>query len=291
MNSCRHDAFVATTRICKIVADTLKVPMISNKTDAEMFADDYDIILLKTGVMLFCDFRERMLDMLEKAKKVIVLDNDYAFKIDSRVRKIIAGKTITWNSAESTSPNSLYINWNRVGWLPVKHFKHTHKGLFYYGSCRKDREEDFVKYMGSKKYPVLLSCDKRNMEQYSKIIPAKEVTFFARWSHPKHLTAFDHAMYIEDETSHTLFTSPAQRFYEYVSAGLAVIIDSKCETTFEKAGLPKFKQFMVSNSDEVAEIIKRDDGRKLAKKQMRTWDRDYIADLKYDIKNLWRVTI
>ena len=288
VNSCNHNAFVATTRICKAVSDALRIPMISNKYDAALHGDEFDIVFLKSGILLFCDFRDQLFSMLEKAGRVIVIDNDYAFKMDKRILSRIEGKMTTWNSADRAATGHKYINWNRVGWFPVEHFKHEKKGLFYYGACRKDRHADFKKYFGGTCYRTLLACDSRNQEMFQSILPVSDVEYFERWSHPKQLTAFDHAIYIEDATSHILFTSPAQRFYEYVSAGVAVIIDSACIATFQKAGIAKADQFAVNGAADVSKVLQRDAGRKLAAQQMRLWKRDYIGELKTDIKKLWK---
>jgi len=85
------------------------------------------------------------------------------------------------------------------------------------------------------------------------------------------LVAFGVTLYIEDDLSHRRFHSPANRFYEALSAGMAILVDNESAGTLRKAGYEIPTECIVSCGEDAMEKLKSQD---VIRKQQKKWQCD-----------------
>jgi hypothetical protein len=143
-----------------------------------------------------------------------------------------------------------------------------HKGLLYYGAYRPDRVIYFEKYMRQAPYPVTFSSFKGEKDfgvlcPQAKLMPA--------FRDPDAPSEWEMTVYIEDVTSHNLYCSPANRFYECLHMGLAQAVDEMATATLTQGGLPKVRNFQVSSKMELRCLLQ--DREEVRQEQQRLWRR------------------
>jgi hypothetical protein len=96
-------------------------------------------------------------------------------------------------------------------------------------------------------------------------------------------------LYIEDAHSHKVYTSPANRFYEMLSAGVPMLFDRSTLGTFQQAGYDT-AQFLpyapkLDDSNRV-ELVQRTlaNAAEVADTQQRLWARDYRDELETQLQ-------
>jgi hypothetical protein len=270
-----------TMRIAKYVHDRLKsmgcdVDFIYDPETAAFPATQrYDVVFVKYGMLAFSDHRAESIFMLNNARRVINLENDYSFVPDKRLR----APDEVWSTVEG---RTRYCNWNVLtrhgteGWDQQRGWQRPrNSGLIYYGAYRPDRVPYFEKYFRHAPYPVTISSF-RGEKNFGVLCPnAKLMSAFRDPDGPADWQA---TIYLEDRASHDLYCSPANRFYECVHMGLAQIVDESAVPTLRRAGIKPFpKDFVVNSKTELrASLQKWEDIRGL---QQRHWRRNYAADL------------
>jgi hypothetical protein len=108
------------------------------------------------------------------------------------------------------------------------------KDLFYYGAFRAQRVAAFDRYFTGPQVPVTISSTSKKFEAYV----GENVTLMGgidRGSFYYELGLHGLGLYIEDEKSHTEFHSPANRFYEMLSAGLPMVFQPECVEQLARA--------------------------------------------------------
>ena len=88
------------------------------------------------------------------------------------------------------------------------------------------------------------------------------------------------AIYIEDEKSHTNFHSPANRFYEMLSAGIPLFFDHLCTRMLSRAEIIVPNEWCVGNGTDLANKLKTTDLVEMRDEQQALWSKDYAYDLK-----------
>jgi hypothetical protein len=265
-----------TMRIAKYVASQIpEADFIYDVPTAARVSDvTFDVLFIKYGMLAFSDHRKDAIKIAANAKRVIDMQNDYSFAPDRRLRSADE----TWSTvAERTR----YCNWNVLtrhgteGWETPRSFRPVkHKGLLYYGAYRPDRVIYFEKYMRQAPYPVTFSSFKGEKDfgvlcPQAKLMPA--------FRDPDAPSEWEMTVYIEDVTSHNLYCSPANRFYECLHMGLAQAVDEMATATLTQGGLPKVRNFQVSSKMELRCLLQ--DREEVRQEQQRLWRRDYAADL------------
>jgi hypothetical protein len=270
------NSIVASNRIATYIADKLKCDLIDRKSAIRSL--NYDRIWIVNGVPVFCGFIEEAKYLIQKCPQLVWVGNDYAIPVWSPVRK----KDYIIVSAYEKSPRSkinkpfLMVNWNQLTYTPVANDPWRISGLSYYGAYREDREFYFQKYFATDKYPVWVNPSK-DAEPFRAINP-----HIKTWSCSNlisSLGSFQSTLYIEDQRSHDLYCSPANRFYEALSAGTLVLFDKSCINTFRRAGIP-IARYLVDGPDSYAEKLARHD--ELRELQRQELVRDYRAQLDFE---------
>lgn len=276
---------MASARIAGFLARLFQVPYAWDRPSliaATGAGQEYEAVIIVNGVMAFSDCRQELYDLCTSVGQVIWVQNDYALDIPTEIRPYVV---VIWSSMSEnqTKVHPLeyqYINWNQLTYDPsiraARRSIKTVPGLCYYGAYREDRVKYFDRYFDTNAYQVLLCVASVQKQQ----------VFQARYPHArlmdmKHtgqLVAFEHGLYIEDEFSHNHYCSPANRFYEMLSAGVCQWFDHSCIHTFETVGLD-IVDYVVEGPADLAKRMNAKDWHMLATVQSQRWDRDFRGEL------------
>jgi hypothetical protein len=275
-------------RIAKFVAEQTNAPLIHDPGSANFFKDTrFDVLFVKYGMLKFSNHREEALRIHERAYRVVNMENDYTFVPDKRFRKADE----TWSTVEK---RTRYVNWNVLTRWPPELWsvpwpmqEPTRPGVLYYGAHREGRQKYFKLYFGQPSlYPVTISTY-RGRKAFEATC-GNGLTFVGPMSDPAAPADWLMTIYAEDEASHSLYCSPANRFYECVQCGLAQAIDAKAVNTLLRAGVKNADKFAVCDQSDVLRLML--DWRKVRDAQRRLWHRDYMQELKSQFWNAVRAS-
>jgi hypothetical protein len=255
---------IPSTRIARHVSEKLDLPIFwMNEAIAEQ--RDLDLLIIINGAYAFCKVLPQLAEAIRTTKRLVWIQNDYTIippkhvgVAESPFRKAFLERraaglpdTDFWSTCEPhcrLTPLSRYVNWNALAWEPIpemvaKQRREKADGdLYYYGSYRASRERYFKRYFGAPAVPTTVSSPSNRRGEPNE----KFVKNFPKVTHvPKvetdlieELSRHGAGLYIEDKDSHATYHSPANRFYEMVSAGLPVIFQTETVAMFQrKAGM------------------------------------------------------
>jgi hypothetical protein len=265
-----------TMRIAKYVAEQLgdRADFIFDVPTAQAAAKSYDVVFVKYGMLAFSDHRKEAIAILNSAKKVVNLENDYSFVPDKRLR----APDEVWSTV---ADRTRYCNWNVLtrhgtnGWEKPSSFRPvTNMGLLYYGAYRPGRLTYFDRYFRHAPYPVTVSSF-RGEKDFGLI--DHRIALRSAFRDPDEPSEWEMTIYIEDIASHNLYCSPANRFYECLHMGLAQAIDELAVATLKQGGIDKARKFQVKNKMELRALI--GNWEQVRDYQQSLWRRDFAADL------------
>ncbi len=279
VNSATYGSLSPTMRIARFAAETMGIPLIHNAESAEAFQHDaFDTLFVKYGVLKFSQHRDAAVSLCNRARRIVSLENDYLMHLDKRLRE----PDLRWGTVQ---PCDQYINWNMVSWEHgLKPQDVKIKGIYYHGAYRTGREKYFERYFSNAPYQVTVSSF-RGGEKF-RALSDKIITLPG--SSTKMLLQLQHAqmaLYIEDEYSHTHYTSPATRFYECLHRGTPMIFDVSCINTFEQAGYD-ILPYVVRNQKEAKAMLKRSE--EIRFNQRAVWYRNYLTELRKQVQRAAR---
>lgn len=257
---CSDGSIVASNNIAKFLAAHFGCALIDSKESCSQ--EEYDELFVVNGPLAFCSFREEAQAVCALAKKIIWVGNDYMIKMPPFIKKSDPYVFAAYED-KSDNPKHSIVNWNQLTYFddfksgPPEYF-----GLAYYGAYRSGREKYFKKYLNSDEYQVFVSASARAKPQFASL--GKNIKFWNGSNLIPALSRFSHTIYIEDEKSHSLYCSPANRFYECLSSGVAILFDESTIGTFERAGID-VKPWVVRSQNDVKNAIKS--GLNIAKEQ------------------------
>lgn len=281
---------IASVRIARFIAKTLRVPLLY---DEQVKRERWDVLILVNGAFSFCSHRDDVAVAVRRAKRIIWVQNDYAIyapiadgNAESTFRKAFVLRrdkglpdmdhwTTIKVKAEMTKA-SCYINWNALTALlePLDCAKSA-DDLFYYGAFRNYRARTFDRYLKPKKLPITISSSsKKFAERYPH---AEILAGIARTEFYTELNSHGLGLYIEDPRSHREFHSPANRFYEMLSAGLPMVFEPDAATMLLKAGY-NIDDYIVETQRDARRFLKH--RRSLQSQQRRDWWDDFQSRLK-----------
>lgn len=251
------------------------------------YAENLDVLFIVNSPFGFCDWREEALEVCKKAECIIWVQNDYAIKPPSQFKSHDIKIFKCLSTCEG--PGNVYMDWNKLTFdLSLTKFRskkaHQIYGLFYYGAYRENRESSFKKYFNQTLYPPLISTTPKSRQKFMDINSHRNSRYFDPFTSLSQITMFQTSIYIEDDGSHGKMHSLANRFYEMLSAGLAICIDKDSEFIFKHYNIPRYAEFLVNDFWNVNDIVKQD-WRKWASLQRELWVRDYTAELRHDLNS------
>jgi len=267
---------LASARVARFIATELGLEIIDNANKA----DKYETLIVVNSPFAFCTWRETAKELIEKADRYIWVQNDYA--IDNPLKR---KPDEIWSII--VKEGTKYINWNSLMFKPnPKPLKKKYvDGLLYYGAYRKGRIKYFEKYLKDKPYNVYILSSKNGARQFFKLLRNK-AKYFPPISDPTLLEIFAATIYLEDEISHTMNMSPANRFYECLSSGIAMGIDPAAAHTLTKEGVKNVDKYLINDEKDVLNLI--ENYKNIAAEQYKLWAKDYRAELKQRLHELWQ---
>jgi hypothetical protein len=308
-------SIVASVNIARFVSTTLgDIPIC---WDGTVDDEPLDVLIIVGGAYAFSkgDTLERLGHTIETAGSVIWIQNDYsvippkdiagaespfrkAFR--NRYERTNAPSVSFWTTVEVMSkpgvspsghlcgPHSTYINWNVLAFNnhPLRPWDErvAADALLYYGSMRKDREKYFDRYFASPVVSTFFSCPtSKAAERYPFLTHETKIE-----SLMDYLSSFGLGLYLEDRKSHTEFHSPANRFYEMLSAGLPIVFQPECQRMMEKAGFDVSPFILWSPAEAVGMIERREE---ILTQQREEWLPKVITDraeLTIKLTEAWR---
>lgn len=255
-------SMVASVRIARFISEHFGIPIYTDERVAEQ---NLDLLIIVNGAYGFSKHLASLAEIVLRAKRVVWVQNDFTivppkndsngvspFRAAFRDREKIRGLPHMdfWTTCEdwqSFTPNSRYVNWNALTFdenyspkVITKRRQTAVNNLLYYGSYRagggkSSRERYFDRYFADPKVSTTISSPaKQFKEKYlsPKIqhMGAINLDFFNM------LGTAGLGLYIEDRMSHEKFHSPANRFYEMLSAGLPMVFQPEAQSMMRRAG-------------------------------------------------------
>jgi hypothetical protein len=273
VNTAKRDSIGPTIRIARFVADTLGIPLLHNADTASAVRKPVDVLFVKHGMLKFSSHRDEAMRIYAQARTVINLENDFTFKRDKRMAR---EDETNWSTVEGRDQ---YVNWNKLTWsndwsldaCPLQQAKTP--GLFYWGAYKDIRLSSFRRYMLGARYPIIVSTY-RGRKPFQELNPNIAVIGALR-GHG--LGQFQSTVYIEDDYSHRLYCSPANRFYEAVQAGLPIAIDSAAAPTLTRAGVVDVQGYVVTGTADMKQFMRHQ--QQLRHEQRNLWFKDYYKSV------------
>ena len=316
------NSMVASVRIGKYLQKQLKMEATWKADIGDM--TKLDNLVIVNGAYGFSKVLEPLSRAILGAKQIIWAQNDYTIvppstdgTAQSPFRKAFVTRkqrgdpgTIFWSTCHKWSQRSgsHYVNWNQLTFDPnydeaeiKKRRKRATKDLFYYGSFRSNtgmrqtkrgllpfvgkngRDKAFERYFAGPFVPTVVSSPaKQFAEKFPNITtinPIRSNFFETLGSHGL-------GLYIDDVKSTEEFHSPANRFYEMLSAGLPMVFQPESKTQLLKAGID-VTDFIVKDAFAVKERF--DDREAIGREQRKRWVGDdpgqYAKSLKSQLNS------
>jgi len=253
------NSMVASVRIARFLEQYLDAPLIWTKDIGDH--DKLDTLVIVNGAYGFSPCLSELARAILGARRVVWVQNDYTIippkdngDATSPFRKAFITRrergdvpVSFWSTCHKWSerPGSYYVNWNMLTFdenYDEKTIRNRRKSaghsLFYYGSFRdgsgkSSRVPLFDRYFREPKVPTVISSPvDKFANRYPKCAHLGAITenFYDA------LGTKGLGLYIEDRKSSEEFHSPANRFYEMLSAGLPMVFSPECGSMLRKAG-------------------------------------------------------
>lgn len=297
MTECKPGSTIAGARVARFISHTLGIPLVDT---AEKTKDigEIDRLIIVNGPMAFCDFLPELAELVHRTEEVIWVQQDYTIMppkpvsdAQSPFRKVFADRRIRptfWTTCcdNILLPRDRYINWNQLTYEQKPFRIATENSVLYYGAFREKRIKSFDRYFREPMYPLSVSTTTLRAKKFREI-GTGEVFIPPFNSVINEAGRFAAALYIEDEKSHGSFHSPANRFYEMLSAGVPMFFDSLCVPQLEKAGISVPLRWWVASNEELAHKFANWDLGEMRRAQRDLWAADYVANLTDQLLKVW----
>lgn len=294
---CAANSKIASSRVARYLATKLACELYDDRVP-DQYHDDI-FVVNSMGAFSSNEFRLALADQVRHCKRMIFVQQDYTIHPTSQVQKVLRDERgwshnfpfktgpVLWTTVPQfmCKPQDSYVNWNCLTYDPEEYNGLRERGIVYWGSYRKDREPSFVKYLCTGLYPVHLLVPDPVFNKFADLnfnVRGGGLTKGGKpWKTTRELAMYDATLYIEDERQHDEFHSVANRFYEALSAGLAIFIDKNAVNTFDEEGLYVDPKWVVSSAQDVAHLLPS--SRKIAEEQKAAWPGLFREELDHDI--------
>lgn len=266
-------SIVASARIARFVSDLIETPLC---WDAAIGDDPLDVLVIVGGAYAFAgdDVLSSLGEAIRQTRRLVWIQNDYTVVppkdqsgAESPFRRAFrdrassgAAPTDFWSTVKTMTRPGLVVDKTKTGWRVGEDSRYVNwnaltfdtadrrfvtadvdtdkESLFYYGSYRdgpgkKCRVKYFDQYfVAPMTRTVVSSPSSKFAERYSDVTCVPKLT--GSLSHA--LCRYGLGLYVEDPRSHEEFHSPANRFYEMLSAGLPMIFQPESKRMLAEAG-------------------------------------------------------
>ena len=285
LTKCAEKTIIASANIAKFIASELELPLVDGPGS---FTKDYRNIIYVNSMGAFAhpELRKELSQQARHCENLVYVQNDYNVHPISQVQKVVRdergwshdfpfhkGNIFLWGTIPEylCKPGDVYLNWNQLTWKPlprVEPISGPYSGsVFYWGAWRPGREDAFARLLygcyGHEEIPVVISCAKKVQNKFSEI-PADyvgspynsptQVDYVKPFRSLEELRQYGCTIYMEDETSNKVYTSPANRFYEALSAGLFMFVDKSAVHTLERAGYEVPKDWIIDTPSDIKKV-------------------------------------
>lgn len=304
----KDNALLASARIVRYLAERFDAdiaddPASMHEADVRHYPYEFCIVVSSAFNFSTAEMRDSLGSLVARSGTYVFVQNDYmtepsgqigtAFKALDKAHSRVVWSTIPkrLEAERADKRRSTYVNWNMLTYQPQPEFlfKREPAALFYYGAHRRERVKYFQAWLGDQHYQNNISTSTRVEKKWRETLGTLGATCSIYPQMDNAITCMGalgtFGLYIEDEHSHKHYTSPANRFYEMLSAGIPMLFDRSVKATFEAAGYDwqKFRRFCPAigqSPAEFARVAVRDfDPAACAEQQRDLWARDYRAEL------------
>ena len=268
---------VASVKITNLLGSILGWPVLSTKHDLHLLKErNLDTVIVVNSPSAFCPWLDDLAEIVLTAKRIVWVMNDYTVYPPTQLRARLReqGRQFElWSTLPELPPSyqsrltyanlpakaTQYVNWNELTFrfpvIDTDRDKVRSDRLFYWGAYRNDRVKMFERYFDTNKYLGTVSCSARAQEKFADICgpdwmlldPADDIIELAE--------SFRATLYIQDKMSDGVYCSPANRFYEALSAGMAIFVDRQAVPTLVRAGFKMRPTFVCTDADDVAQML------------------------------------
>lgn len=305
---CAEPTTVASARVARYLSEKLNCPLYDDKVPSEHYERIF--VINSMGAFSSAEFRLALADQVKECRQLVYCQQDYTIHPISQTQKVMRARgwshdfpfksgPILWTTVPRflCKPQDSYVNWNCLTYQPLENDGERRVGIVYWGSFRQDRAESFARYFNTAAYWKTFLCAPQVYKKFynsvsdesSKIITVAYRTTMAnlgQWKHIEQLAEYEATLYLEDDKQHGDFHSLANRFYEALSAGLAIFVDHKALTSFEKAGLAVKPEWVVTCAQDVERLLPH--SRRIAAEQRELWAKAFREDLDRQVMEAYR---
>lgn len=326
MTPCKPNSTIASARVARFMLETLNkgadhptdhftlVDTLQTAEMAVLLNGSVDTLFIVNGPMAFCDFLPALADLVRRSKKVVFVQQDYTImppsatgSAETPFRKVFRDlglRPIFWTTVQKNVQTGWdrYINWNQLTYdpQPLKPLVgpspaasdpedeprfHQEPVLMYYGAYREKREPMFIKYFHNAPYIVSVSTTALRGKKFKMIDPDIQIVepFTGLGNMPK----CSASLYIEDPKSSKEFHSPANRFYELLSAGIPIFFEESTLKMLGQASIVPDPDWVVKRPQELYSKLNSLDLDAMRQQQRDKWHADYVGQLRQRVQDLW----
>jgi hypothetical protein len=312
-----ENTMVASARIASYLSRLLGLPVVDDASIAGEAHSKIRTLVVVNGVYSFVkqSTLAALGEVVERVERIIWVQNDYTitppthdgtaetpFRRAFRTRHFAGLAPVDfWTTVEAMSsperavrkrrvagPLSRLVNWNCLTLEPREPLPEPRlrDRAVYYGSYRLNRKHKFDAYFGDPRGGVrweISSPSRRFSEEYLGV--AHQPKFANVVSG---VAEYGVGLCLQDAASDKEYHSPPNRFYEMLSAGVPIAVDSACEWVLERAGY-ECDEYLSRSSRDVADVIARRD--EVVAEQRRAWmarAAEERESLDAQVRDLWR---
>lgn len=261
-----------------IIQNILECDLISHVSEIDNVINnkyDYIICMYASPYMKYNEYI-RILDVNRQAKifwlvndhdcednvllrKWVVKHNDIYHVVCNNPREgyrhWILGKNINGKKLRDWIGEWYTINLNALVYNEIdKSELSTKQDCIYYGTYRKWRAKDIIRYNG---FHYDISTSKKNVIKYQTAnISANFVDRLSWEIGNEALKKYKYSIYFEDEHTHTNYAFMANRFYECVMCDVLLFFDYKCDLVISKSGYIIDAFLIVKDATDITDKIK-----------------------------------
>jgi hypothetical protein len=310
MTKCSDTSIQASARIAKFLSHTLNLPLVDTEDKLAKVMEDVfiDTIILVNSPSAFCTWLDDLAGAVNECKNFVYVMNDYTLYTPTQLRTALfereakgdLPRLFTWANIPKMPPNFAsrktyrhmllppidYVDLNMVTFSEMAEAKRPRPdpvpGLFYYGAFRQDRVQYFKRYFSSDLYPTLLSTTSDGA-----VLKFRDAgcnfTAVPKFLSLSEIASYQASIYIEDEFTHSTYNSPANRFYECLSAGVPLFFDRSAVGTFQTAGY-NVDRYTVASAADVAKLLPMSEE---IRQEQQAWKKDFTSILAARVRELW----
>lgn len=290
-SKCTPTSITASNRIAKWIANLTGSKLVDELFVASHYLKHNNIgtAFVVNGMFGFSDFKKEIVQLCDKAERIIWIGNDYAIQIPSQM-KHFTGMDKFYRIAQYSNFDNLanhqMVDFNKLTFEKnVVQQKYKYGGLFYYGALRKGRNERFNNYLKqNENLAVSISTSRKNQSEFKKI-NNNATMFLPMPDIIQGMQYFQASVYIEDELKKPILLTPANRFYECLSAKILLLYDKNSKETLKRAGFYDSIFEVTCQEDVIVALEAYDELRNYQQKLFNNGTQDYKEQLKSEFLN------